>query len=250
MSKKDIRISLIVETLKANPNISIKDLANKYMVSEMTIRRDLNYIIQNGLFNRSNPYYNVKSDYTFSTEQIKHYEQKERIAQFAVSLINPEDVIIIDSGTTTSLLAKVIPEDINITVLCYNYQVLKQLHNKPNVSIIFAGGYYHPSDQMFESAEGVSLIQRIRANKMFVSASGIHKELGITCANNYEVVTKRSALNSSYLKILLADSSKFGTIKQGYFAQLKDIDIIVTDNDLSSDWRQFLTEQGIKLHFV
>src|SRR5690606_3879851 len=99
---------------------------------------------------------------------------------------------------------------------------------------------------MFESAEGVSLIQRIRANKMFVSASGIHKELGITCANNYEVVTKRSALNSSYTKILLADSSKFGTIKQGYFAQLNDIDIIVTDNELSNNWRQFITEQGIK----
>lgn len=250
MGKKDIRMSLIIETLKANPNISIKDLAEKYMVSEMTIRRDLDYICKNELLNISKPYYDITSDYMFSNEQIKHYEQKERIAQFAVSLINQEDVIIIDSGTTTSVLSKLIPEDINITALCYNFQVLNQLHTKPNISIIFAGGYYHPNDQMFESAEGVSLIQRIRANKMFVSASGIHKELGITCANNYEVVTKRSGLNSSYVKILLADSSKFGTIKQGYFAQLNDVDVIVTDNDLSNSWKQFIAEQGIKLHLV
>lgn len=250
MGKKNIRISLIVETLKASPNISIRDLAEKYMVSEMTIRRDLDHISKNGLLNTSKPYYDIQSDYMFSNEQIKHYEQKERIAQFAVSLIEPEDVIIIDSGTTTSVLSKHIPEDINATVLCYNFQVLNQLHTKPNISIIFAGGYYHPNDQIFESAEGVSLIQRIRANKMFVSASGIHKELGITCANNYEVVTKRSGLNSSYLKILLADSSKFGSIKQGYFAQLSDIDIIVTDDGLSNNWRQFINEQGIKLHLV
>jgi DeoR family deoxyribose operon repressor len=250
MGKKDIRLNLIIETLKAKPNISIKELADKYMVSEMTIRRDLHQISSSGMMNASKPLYDIKSDYMFSNEQIKHYEQKERIAQFAVSLISPEDVLIIDSGTTTSVLSKLLPEDISVTALCYNFQVLNQLHTKPNVSIIFAGGYYHPNDQMFESAEGVSLIQRIRATKMFVSASGVHKELGITCANNYEVVTKRAALNSSYLKILLADSSKFGAIRQGYFAQLKDIDVIVTDDALSSDWSQFITEHGIKLHLV
>jgi DeoR family deoxyribose operon repressor len=250
MGKKDIRLNLIIETLRSKPNTSIKELAEKFMVSEMTIRRDLNHIRSTGMMNAIRPLYDIMSDYMFSNEQIKHYEQKERIAKFAVTLISPEDVLIIDSGTTTSVFSKQMPEDINFTALCYNFQVLNQLHTKPNVSIIFAGGYYHPNDQMFESAEGVALIQRIRATKMFVSASGVHKELGITCANNYEVVTKRAALNSSYLKILLVDSSKFDAIRQGYFAQLKDIDVIVTDDGISSEWIQIIKDHGIKLHVV
>lgn len=250
MGKKDIRLNLIIETLRSKPNTSIKELAEKFMVSEMTIRRDLHQIRDTGMVNSIRPLYDIKSDYMFSNEQIKHYEQKERIAKFAATLISPEDVLIIDSGTTTSVLSNHMPEDINFTALCYNFQVLNQLHTKPNVSIIFAGGYYHPNDQMFESAEGVALIQRIRATKMFVSASGVHKELGITCANNYEVVTKRAALNSSYLKILLVDSSKFDAIRQGYFAQLKDIDVIVTDDGISSEWIQIIKDNGIKLHIV
>lgn len=250
MGKKDIRLNSIIDTLKTVPDISIKELVAKYNVSEMTIRRDLDYIKKNRVYSNNQFYSDTKNEYMFRTEQIKHLEQKEKIAQFAVSLIDPEDVLIIDSGTTTSVLSKYIPDNINVTALCYNYQVLTQLHTKSNTSIIFTGGYYHPNDQMFESTEGISLIQRIRATKMFVSASGIHKELGLTCANNYEVVTKRAALNSSHIKILVADSSKFGAIRQGYFAQLNDLDIIVTDSELSSDWVQIINDYKIKLYIV
>lgn len=252
MGKKDIRVKSIVEELNKNPDIMIKDLAEKYDVSEMTIRRDLDYIKTKNLLENGGNSTNLvlNSEYIFYSEQINHLDQKERIAQFAISLIEPDDTLILDNGTTTSVLAKYIPREKNVTVLCYNYQVLSQLQSNGNASIIFAGGYYHPSDQMFDSDEGVSLIKRIRATKMFVSASGIHKSLGLTCANNYEVATKRAALTSSHIKILIADSSKFGAIRPGFFAELGDIDIIVTDDELDKDWVQSIRELGIKLYLV
>ena len=74
---------------------------------------------------------------------------------------------------------------------------------------------------MFESVEGIGLYGRTRASKMFVSASGVHEKLGMTCAHNYEVVTKKAALESSLQKILVADSSKFGQVRPGYLLNWK-----------------------------
>ena len=257
MGSKSVRIHALLNTLRERPTIPVKELARLFDVSEMTIRRDLAYLEEHELLDQagasqrgltmgmgSNP------EYIFSNERIKCLEQKERIAKFAESMIEPEDVVILDNGTTTSLIPKYIPDTKNITIVCYNYQILSQVFNRKNVSIIFSGGHYHPSDMMFEAPEAILLLQRIRANKLFVSASGIHVTLGMTCANNYEVSTKHAVLNSSYRKILLADSSKFGQIRSCYFGPLDTIDTVVTDSGISDYWRDFIESQNITLHIV
>ena len=114
---------------------------------------------------------------------------------------------------------------------------------KPLVNIIFPGGYFHPNGQFFESSQGIKLIEEIRVNKIFISASGIHENLGITCA-------KRTALQSAQTHILLADSSKFGKIRPAYFAQLSEIDMVITDNGLPHEWKEILAGNGIDLKIV
>ena len=71
----------------------------------------------------------------------------------------------------------------------------------------------------------------------------MYKRQGMTCAHNYEVVTKKAALESSLQKILVADSSKFGQVKPGYFAELEEIDEIVTDDGLSQEWQELIAEK-------
>lgn len=251
MGKKDIRIKSVAKTINKKPDITIKELAKMYHVSEMTIRRDLNVIQNENILDQQGTNgFDINNEYSFYSEQVKYLPEKEKIAQFATKLIESDDVLILDNGTTTSVLAKYIPTDQNVTVLCYNYQVLSQLQSNGFSSTIFAGGYYHPSDQMFESEEGVALIKRNRATKIFVSASGVHETLGLTCAYNYEVATKTAALNSSDIKILVADSSKFGAIRPGFFAKLTDIDIVITDEKLKKEWVEKLQNLGIELHLV
>lgn len=100
---------------------------------------------------------------------------------------------------------------------------------------------------MFESPEGISLIKKTRATKVFVSAAGVHENLGVTCSNNYEVLTKQAIINSSLEKILLVDSSKFGVVKSAYFADLDDFDTIITDDGISNEWKEIIHTKGIKL---
>lgn len=250
MGKKDLRIYAMLDALTASPVLSIKELADKFQVSEMTIRRDLDYLKKNNLLYDSAPLKSGEMEYIYSEEQIKHYDKKERIAQFAVNLLEQDDILILDSGTTTGVLSKCIPDDLCATVLCYNFHILSQLYKKENLSLIFAGGYYHKRDLMFESKEGVELIKNTRASKMFVSASGIHEKLGITCAYPYETATKRAAIDSALQKILITDSSKFGQIRSGYFAMLSDMDMVITDEELSDEWQGIISSMGIALHLV
>ncbi|QTQ17409.1 DeoR/GlpR transcriptional regulator [Treponema parvum] len=73
----------------------------------------------------------------------------------------------------------------------------------------------------------------------------------MTCGHSFEVIVKRSAFNSSSTKYLLADSSKFGKVAGSYFAQLHEIDIVITDEEISKDWKTYMEEElGIQLYIV
>ena len=144
-------------------------------------------------------------------------------------------------------MAEFLDNDINISVLIYNTNILMALSKKKNIKLIFSGGYFHPNTMMFESPEGISLIEKTRATKVFVSAAGVHENLGVTCSNSYEVLTKQAIIKSSLEKILLVDSNKFGIVKSSYFAELKDFDTIITDNKISEAWRKKINDLGIRL---
>ena len=98
----------------------------------------------------------------------------------------------------------------------------------------------------FPICEGISLIKNTRASKVFVSAAGVHETLGVTCSNNYEVATKKAILNSSFEKILLLHSEKFGKVNSSYFADLNEFDTIITDANLSDEWKNRIDSLKIK----
>jgi DeoR family deoxyribose operon repressor len=103
---------------------------------------------------------------------------------------------------------------------------------------------------MFESPEGIEVIKRIRANKAFISAAGVSKKLGVTCATSYEKETKQAVIESSDTKILLVDSSKFGKVKISHFTDLNNFDIIITDTGISKECEEVIKNIGVKLYIV
>lgn len=263
MSKKYERMNDLIKLLKESHGASAKELAARFHVSEMTIRRDLNLLIeQNKVTNKYGAFFynndlscmevsnNSDDFYALGNAVTSNIEKKKRIGNFAASLIQENDVLIIDTGSTTECLTRSLPSSLTATVLCYNRNILNRLIDKPNISIIFAGGYYHPNTEMFESMEGLSLIQHTRANKVFISAAGIHETLGVTCANNYEIATKQAIFQSGVEKILLIDSSKFSMVKSAYFAQIEDFDTIITDDGITKEWINLIRAKDIQLYVV
>lgn len=236
---KQVRIERIREYLRQKGSATITELSELLAVSHMTIRRDLASISQKDqlktihggvVFHEEEEEH--KDRYSLSIARIQRLEEKQRIARKAVSLIESGDIIIIDAGSTGELIATYLPENIPLTIICSALNIASIVSSKPNCSLIVTGGYYHRSSMVLESNEGLNLLKQNRANKTFITASGVSLKLGVTCSNFFERTTKQTALKAAITKILVADSSKFGMVKTGHFADIDDFDIIITDKGI------------------
>ena len=255
MNKKQDRLSFILSELGKSAGVSIQTLATTAEVSDMTIRRDLEGLENKGLvtvirgvaiLNKNQDGSSIIKDYSLQDERHVMSDAKQAISKLAATLIEPDDAILVDTGTTTELLFSYIPSDASLTVVCYNLNTLLACRNIDHRDMIFPGGFFHRNTQMFESIEGAELISRICINKCFMSAAGISSNGAVSCIEQHELLYKQKAMKTSMTKILTADSSKFGKIRPCMFSNLSEFDIVVTDRNIGDEWLQLFKQLNIK----
>ncbi|MFZ2539446.1 MAG: DeoR/GlpR family DNA-binding transcription regulator [Oscillospiraceae bacterium] len=255
MNNKQSRLNNIIDILRINNGASVKNLSENLCVSEMTIRRDLESLNNDNLIKlvHGAAIFNPEPEdekYLLSKEDKFMEKEKDRIGRAAASMIEPGDTVIIDVGTTAQRLANHIVQFSPITVICFTVNTLNRIVKKNVQRLLLGGGYFHSNTQMFESNESLEMIKNVRATKLFLTASGVSDELGITCSNMYEVATKRECISSALTKILIVDSSKFGKINPGYFADLDVIDVLITDSGITKQWIDIIKNHAIDLRVV
>jgi DeoR family deoxyribose operon repressor len=249
------RMSQIIQMLQLQNAAGIRELARKLSVSEATIRRDLTLLahddivtlMHSGAVLNPGSRESYQPRYSLAEAGAQRVAAKLAIGRRAAELLEEEDTVIIDSGSTTECLARNIPMEMSLTLICFALNILVEAHRREHCRVVLCGGALHENTLMFESPEGVQTLRRYRANKAFISAGGVSEKLGVTCFNPYEVDAKRASLNSSQKRILLADGAKFGRVQAGYFADLADFDVVVTDESLSQEYREILAQAGITL---
>ena len=190
MMRREKRIQDLADFLKMNNACSIGELAKKFSVSEMTVRRDLaileskrviRFIHGGAVFNPSYDPVHMDdfsglqdSDYLFNQQIVKNKDDKIAIAKKAASLIEPEESVMIDSGTTMTYLCREIDNTFSFTAICWSLNVLVELSKRQNCKLISYGGYFHSQTKMFENPYPSYFIKYTRASKVFVSAGGVH----------------------------------------------------------------------------
>jgi DeoR family transcriptional regulator, deoxyribose operon repressor len=261
MITKKKRLQTLTDILKIKNAGTIRELSQALNVSEMTVRRDLTILakentiklIHGGAIYNHTSKINQKRDnsiYNLPNEEATRTNEKRRIAEKAVSLIQQDDIIIIDSGSTTELMGDFIQSSNPSTIVCYAMNILFSVFRQKECKLIFGGGYLHKNTLMFESKEGVELIKNNRANKAFISARGVSDILGITTADSYEIPIKRAAVESSQQRILLVDSSKFDVVRSAYFGDIKDFDKVITDDKIPKRYIELFKQLEIELIIV
>ncbi len=262
MNEMSKRFTRIMEILKIQNTMTVKELSASLGVSEMTVRRDLsrlaseNYVklFHGGVkFNQGSiATQQIEEDgfYILSNEESMMVEEKQQIARKAASLIQPNDVILLDTGSTTELVGEYLPFDVPLTVICYAFNIMLRVYRRNNLKLILGGGFFHANNMMLESSENVELIRRSRVNKAFFSARGVSEPLGVTTADESEVNLKRAAIQVSQERILLVDSSKFGKVSSAYYAELKDFTMVITDAGAPEDYQKLISDLGLKLLIV
>ena len=259
MNKQAARLNEIVSLLKERHITTVSALADSCGVSDVTIRRDLRQLNDDGIVTTFNGTVSMNlhteklsmgDKYYISQQAERQKEEKMRIARKAASLIEPHDTIVIDVGTTTYFLARAIPVDFPITVICYSLNAFIELHDRESCTVIFAGGVFHKNSLMCESPQGIDLIRCSRASKAFLGASGVHNRMGLTSSHYNEQALKQAVIASSVSRTLLVDSTKFGVVKPAYFADIDDFDTIITDSGVSEDYEAWLRDSDRRVHKV
>lgn len=250
MNKKEKRQADLVKIIETHGMLPMKEMASLLQVSPMTIYRDLNDLkYRPESVPSANPSDEDSSKASSSYDLLqaiqRSNEQKDKIGKFAAGLLNENDIIILDTGSTVDRMLPYIPENKNISIVCFNANVLAELRHKQGIHIFFAGGIYHPETELCESPEGIMFLKRLRANKLFLSAAGVHEHLGITCAKEYETATKKAIIESASTRILLVDSEKFDRVCSSHFCDLDIVDRVITDSKIPLHWQKLLEESGI-----
>jgi DeoR family transcriptional regulator, deoxyribose operon repressor len=257
-SKRNERLSLILATLQASPDASIRELSVKLGVSEMTIRRDLEELAAENKVRLVHAAAipvggrggGLHAGFSLAAEGADGSAEKMRIGRKASSLIEPGDIVIIDSGATTEWLAHSIPPEMPATIICFALNILLEAARGSAREVVFAGGALRGDSLVFQSPEGVNLVRRYRATRAFLSAEGVSDRLGVTCEDSAEAELKKAAIASAQTRILLVDSNKFGRVSPAWFAELSDFDAIITDAGVPVEYVELLRQRGITLHVV
>jgi DeoR family deoxyribose operon repressor len=233
MAKTD-RLRLLASALENQSVMRLRDAATLLGVSEMTVRRDI--AASPGQFTYLGGYIVSAADvpnaagYTIEEEKDHFAQAKAEASGVAARLLVDSETVFIDCGTTLTTLARQIPADMHLTVVCYSLNVAEILRRRPNVRMILLGGVYIPSSDSFASDESVETLRRMGINKAFLSAGGADEARGVTCWNFHEVAIKQAAMASAVERHLVVDSSKFGKVKAVRFSQLDDFDSVITES--------------------
>lgn len=232
--KVNVRISMILEELKKNGDTSVNSLAEMLGVSHMTVRRDIDLLESDRRITRFHGGVRLSekegtASYDLRSAENQNRQEKQLIAQRATSLINRGETVFLDAGTTTEMIAQMLPSHYGLTVVTAALNNINIVKGIPGTEVIACGGIFHESSGVFEGPEAIRLLSRVRIAKAFISANAVQFELGVTCSNQFEVAGKRAAMQSSLQKILVIDSSKLGHVVSAHFADISDFDRIITD---------------------
>ncbi len=246
------RYEIILAAIRKAKTISLNELLPLTGSSLTTLRRDIKYLCERGgvarvrggvsHFNRPSQ----KGNYSYEHREKLFDREKEAIGIAAQEFIQDGDNLILSYGTTTIHVARHIDENKHITLITNGIDILFELRNRPNVTVIVLGGIVDFSNRTIEGPTVSKTLREFNPSKIIIGAGGITEEKGVT---NYEF------LSSTYVRdmvkwvnevIIVADHSKFGRNVLTNIMPLKDVSAIVTDSGISRDYVELFKKYGIK----
>jgi DeoR family L-fucose operon activator len=247
------RYEKIVELVNDKGSIRVSELSELCQVTEETIRRDLDRLEEAGRLRRSHGgAVSVKDHQTetpYFEREVTHAEEKKRIAQEAVKLIQPYERILLDASSSAWYMASYLP-DIPLTVLTNSIKVATELSSKEKVEVISTGGILAQRSLSFVGPLAERSLDAYHVDKAFISCKGVHLQRGISESNELQARIKQKMIGMSDLVYLLADSSKFGVQAFTQVSELNNIHSIITDRKVSRDVLAQLTDQKITVTTV
>ncbi|MDD4082520.1 MAG: DeoR/GlpR family DNA-binding transcription regulator [Sphaerochaetaceae bacterium] len=240
----------IVELLKENGSCRVQSLAENFKVTEQTIRQDLELLEQKGIVNRLHGGASLANYSSFAEtiqlERKTNMECKTRIGKQAATFIKSGDNIIIDSGTTTTEMAKHLADRKNLNIVTPALNLTLLLGKEPTNNIIMTGGEFKAPTLSLTGPQAVSIFSNLFVDKLFLATGGFSISSGLSFPSFLDIPLKKAMIDSAQTIYLLADSSKIEKTKFAVLGKLEKIDYLITDDGIDPSYVEKLKKLGIK----
>jgi len=252
--KTEERRSQIISLLEQKGSVQVEELAGRFGVSQVTIRKDLGELEGRGLLHRTHggATYAHKSLFNPSFREKINLQQAEKqaIARVALEFIEEGDSVILDAGSTTLSLARLMKNHFRSLYVITNSVPIALELAETHLDILLVGGQVRHHSMALIGPATVRALETYHADKAFISATGVSIRKGYTTPNPYEADTKKAMIQSVDTVYALVDSSKLGQATLASFASIKDIHHLVTDEAAPKDFLQAMEHQQLKFHLA
>jgi DeoR/GlpR family transcriptional regulator of sugar metabolism len=249
--KHNERRTAMLHMLQKTDSVPIAQLAQELGTSSSTVRRELHDLLEKGLVMVSVGKVQLATpsleERPFVLRSLLNQEEKVRIAQAALELVQNGDTIFIAGGTTTFELVRLLPGRRRLTVITNALRVIDLLVDQPGIDLITLGGAVRPGEQTMHGHLTDWGVSQFRADKLFYGIEAISLQHGLTHSQLVEVSTDRALANSATETIVLADHTKFNKIAPALVIPLEQVHVIVTDKDLPDETIEALRAKGIRV---
>ena len=244
----------ILQYIQTHQKGEVSYFAEQYGVSEVTIRSDLNQLERQGCVTRCYGGALLNSQFAFekplNDKKQLNSDIKAKLGQYAASLIQDGDKIILDSGSTTEQIAYHLKGKSNITVMTNGINIAYHLANQANVEVMVTGGLMRKNSYSLYGAGGEAFLSGFRFNKLFLGVDGFDKLAGVTTPHQGEADINRQMVEAAQNIIAITDSSKFNRQSFCLIARPEQLNILITDSGIPQDYVEELSALGVEVHIV
>ncbi len=242
-ARTSTRLEEILELLSTQREVTVAELKERFQVTQMTIRRDMNELEKQGLITRTHggailaaP---AVASFAFQDRHQKHMPEKIAAAQAAAKLVEPGMKVVLDTGTTTLEVAKYIASIPGIQVLTSSLAIASSLFGNDKLELILLGGTVQQGSPNLTGLLAEENLKGFRPDISFLGADAVDDD-GLYTETESIARVSQAMITSSQKAVLVADYSKFDKTAFVRFAKWKDIDTVIVGGKLTTSQRRWL----------
>jgi DeoR/GlpR family transcriptional regulator of sugar metabolism len=244
----------ILELLRANGTLSLRQLAEAVQSSEVTVRRDVRALEADGLLDRHHGGASLPGELSREPTYLQKAQvakaEKAAIADLAAALVEDGDAIVVGPGTTTYAFAQRLTGHTDLTVVTNSLLVAQALSASPRVEVVLTGGTLRGSVQALVGGAAEASLAGLRMRRAFISGNGLTAERGLSTPNMQVASTDKALAASAEEVVVLADHTKIGTNTMVQTVPTDQIDHLVTGDAAAQDELDELGARGVRLHIA
>jgi len=251
------REQVILAALRTSGRVAVNDLAERFGVSAVPIRKDLLALEGDGRLIRAHggaiAREGRRPESSFDVRERLNRAAKDQIGRAAAEMVSDGESIAFDASTTALAVARHLKSRggwINLTVITNGLRIAGELAGYPGITVVMPGGFVRWEALSVVGQIGNGLFEQVNVQKAFLGAAGFTLESGLSDATEEEAQIKRLMAGAATEVIAIVDSSKWGRAAFATFCRTADVTAVVADSTAPVAMTTALQERGVDLRLV